>query len=182
MRTLLPPTIVGAIMVGSSVIAEPPELCFEFARTEGPCSPGDLLYDLGWVGYSTGTSACQEDGTSGAPCVLALSSSATDPLANEGAIPPDGRLYLWLVSSLYDSYGFAGLRVTIAGDLEILGYEPIAPDSYSWNDSTGALAWSGSRCLGRPPSILPSEVIGSLILEASGVDAGSWGRIKAMWR
>src|SRR5580765_1758890 len=140
MKSIQPLFLILAL--STNIAADPRHLCFEKAQIDVPCPPGDLLYDLPWVGFATESSACRHDGVKFAQVGLALSASATDPMMNEGTIPADGRLYLWLVSAPWPSYGFVGLHAVISGDLPIARYEAVAPDPYSWNASTQELIWS----------------------------------------
>jgi hypothetical protein len=113
---------------------------------------------------------------------VALSSSAHDPNVNTGPIPAHGRLYLWNVfgsspSRFTGAEPWGEFSVRVAGDLPVLGYEPIAAGSHDWNPTTGSLHFDA--CGGPRPLL-----IGAFrIFEGTvSVDDATWGRTKAFYR
>ncbi len=132
------------------------ELCVEYGSVL-ECFPGDLGYPMDTVGFSSQGDPCQAAYGEFVPG-FSVSASSTDPHVNQGPLPADGLLYLWLtpfqVASAPAAYGGLGsFQAGFQGDLEVLEYEHLVTESHFWDPTTGHSSF-GLPCLDDVPTTL----------------------------
>lgn len=143
----------------------------------GGFPPCDFLAPMDWIGFRTDAAPCQ-DFELGAYAALTLSTSLHNPYLNTGPIPSHGRLYLWNVGEGGNFHDWGGFTMHVAGDIAILGYEPIAEGTVNaWDPSTGTLRFDA--CPGLRPNVVGAFVVGPGTI---AVDGETWGRMKAVYR
>lgn len=165
-----------ALMLVVAVSARSAEMCVEEA-VSWCCHPlCDVPAFTTPSGYSTvGPPSC---GTYGE---FTLSSSAVDPHQSQGQLSGSlGDLYLWLTVAS-SGYGFRASDVTVSGDLPLWEFNPLHPE-VSIDPATPPLAttWMFSTgCVYEAPVLLAHVVVA---IPPTSTEAGTWGRIKALWR
>ena len=149
--------------------------------------PQGFSYPVDWIGYSTEGDPCfQHFGEDWVPMALTLSSSSIDPYANEGEIPGDGRLYLWILrllepfrtSAAYGGWGT--VYVTFTGDIDILSYQQVAPFGFYWDAEKQNLLFD-LECIHEDQ--VQEEIVGILSTDSTvSLEVQSWSRVKALYR
>jgi hypothetical protein len=150
------------------------------------CFPGDLGYPMDWVGFSS----------SGAPCGMtygqavpgySISASATESDQNEGDVPGDSRLYLWLTplqaASAPAAYGGLGyFHAEFTGDLEVVDYEHVASGTFSWDPDAHMLFFQLPCLTDIQETLVGILQVGTAVSTDPAVEADSWGGIKSLYR
>ena len=98
------------------------EICFQTGAIL-QCPPGDLGYAMDNTGFSTEGAPCQFASGEFVPG-LSISASASDPHVNQGQVPANGQLYLWLTevefASARGGYGYGNVYAVFGGGMNVI--------------------------------------------------------------
>ncbi|GJM44202.1 MAG: hypothetical protein DHS20C21_10440 [Gemmatimonadota bacterium] len=150
-----------------------------------PVSP--IAHENGWVGFSTDAQGTCETGNncsphragcfcSGFDYTWSISSSATDPHVNQGALPDT--LYLWVHCAAFD--GVFAAEFGLQGTVGVMAFDPM--------NGFSNLGTAEDLLLLAPPTCpTPNLLVGRITVEASTSIARdpamrTWGAAKSLYR
>jgi hypothetical protein len=156
-----------------------------------------LPIGFAWIGYSTsgipcsfpppyrpGATASDTESSRGWwEGLFTLSASNRDPFDNQGRLPLDAVLYLWIADAGC-GYGFADAGVHLYGDMPVSSYTPIAAGFHTWTPSVDPRRSTLKVSLdcARDPTLVGKFSLSRRRSEPFDEARPSWGLVKSKWR
>jgi hypothetical protein len=197
-RTLSLPGASLGFLLGFATLCRAGDVCLQPSWGWG-CFPCDVPIEFDWVGYGTAGPPCRSPGLEGPGSAAAesvpdrgwwrglytLSASDTDPFDNEGPLPVDKVLSLWLASAGC-GYGFSSGNMELFSDTPITSYTPVVPGSHAWTPSSdprrGTLEFVVGCIADHRPLLIGKFSFSRKRSDPFDAQRPSWGFVKSRWR